>query len=88
MALTSGVHRERRSAAAKSEMSDIEAASREQQEKQRVKLSRQKILLASPAAWERAAMSCSLAGPSEEATQAPRSPLHNVTPLHWGWPRV
>lgn len=86
MALTSGVPRERRSGAAQSEMrSDIEAASREQQEKQRVK---QKILLASPAAWERAAMSCSLAGPSEEATQAPLSPLHNVTPLYWGCPCV
>lgn len=67
--------------------SDIEAASREPQEKQRMKLSRQKILLAAPTAWERAAMSCSLAGPSE-ATQAPLSPLHNVTPLHWGCPHV
>lgn len=53
--------------------SDVEAACREHQEKQLVELSLQMALLASPAAWERTALNCSLAGPWPDPTWPPAS---------------
>lgn len=66
--------------------SDVEAVSREHQEKQLVELSLQKALLASLAAWERATMNCSLVEPLKDAGQAPLNSLHHVILLTLGLP--
>ena len=61
--------------------SDVEAAFREHQEKQLVELSLQMALLASPAAWERTALNCSLARPH-------MAPSILTFPVYWGSPHV